>query len=71
MNRVRFILKGGYSFVVKCETAKVRTTGNEMTGYSLDGIKGNRPLHIRINEVAAVIDEGPIEESEDENDAVV
>ena len=64
MNRVRFILKGGYSFVVTCETAKVPTTVNEMVGYSLDGIKGDRPLYVRINE-------GPIEESEDENDAAV
>lgn len=71
MNRVRFVLKCGYSFVVTCENAKICTTGNTVTKYSIDGIKKGRPLYIRIEEIAAVIDEGPVEESEDENDAAV
>lgn len=64
MNRVRFILKSGRSVVVLCEDAKIKSLENELMSYDLKGIKGDRPLYFRISEIAAVIDEGPIESGE-------
>ena len=67
MNRVRFILKSGYDFVIFCENAKVTFLDNELTGYTLTGVKGYTPLYLRISEIDAVIDEGPVkEEAEDD-----
>ena len=63
MNRVRFVLKSGYSFVVLCENAKIKNVNNELTGYELIGVKGDIPLYMRVNEIAAVIDEGPVVEA--------
>ena len=62
MNRVRFILKSGYDIVIFCENAKVKILDNELTGYTLTGVKGYMPLYLRISEIDAVIDEGPVEE---------
>ncbi len=63
MNRVRFVLKSGYSFVVTCKNVKINSVNNEMTGYSIEGRVGDRPLYIRIDDIAAVIDEGPVKEA--------
>ena len=60
MNRVRFILKSGRSVVVLCENAKIKNVNNELTSYELIGVKGDIPLYMRVNEIAAVIDEGPV-----------
>ena len=63
MNRVRFILKSGRSVVVLCENAKIKNVNNELTSYELIGVKGDIPLYVRVNEIAAVIDEGPVVEA--------
>lgn len=60
MNNVRFILKNGYEFVVKCENARVTTTVGEITGYSLTGCTANRPLYVCLEQIAAIIDEGTV-----------
>ena len=62
MNRVRFILKNGCNIVVFCENAKIGAFDNELTSYTLTGIKGDMPLYLRISEIDAVIDEGPVTE---------
>ena len=62
MNRVRFILKSGRDIVVFCENAKIKAFDNELAGYTLTGIKGDTPMYLRISEIAAVIDEGPVKE---------
>lgn len=62
-HRVRFILKNGCDFIVHCENAKTTMVGGEITAYSLTNISLNRPLYIDIEQIAAVIDEGPIDES--------
>lgn len=58
MNNVRFILKNGCEFVVKCKNARVTTTMGEITGYSLTGCETNRPLYVCLEQIAAIIDEG-------------
>lgn len=60
--QIRFVMKSGYAFTVLCENMKVKSIGNEMTGYSYKGGTGNRPLYIRIENVDAVIDDGNVEE---------
>ena len=67
MNRVRFVLKSGYSFVVTCQNVKIDSINNEMTSYSIEGRVGDMPLYIRIDDIAAVIDEGPVQEAADDD----
>ncbi len=62
MNRVRFILKSGRNIIVFCENAKIKALDNELMGYTLTGVKGDMPLYLRISEITAVIDEGPVKE---------
>ena len=65
MNKLRFIMKSGKSFTVLCENAKITSCEGELTQYSITGIKSNRPLYIRLDDVAAVIDEGRASEKEE------
>jgi hypothetical protein len=60
--QIRFVMKSGYAFTVLCENVKVKSIGNELTGYSYEGGTGSRPLYIRIENVDAVIEDGNVEE---------
>ena len=60
-HRIRFILKNGRDFVFHCESGRVKTENGEIIGYALAGITGSMPLYIDIEQIAAVIDEGPID----------
>jgi len=62
-HRVRFILKSGKDFVVHCAKGRVKTVEGQIVGYELAGITANMPLYIDIEQIAAVIDEGPIDDA--------
>ena len=66
LHDVLFILKNGAEITVRCEDCKIKTYSDIMTGYELNGIAKNRPLHINIGEIAAVIDKGPVDEIPEE-----
>lgn len=55
---IRIVLKSGYSFVFLCENMKAKRFGDELTGYSFTGATDVFPMYIRIDDVAAIIDEG-------------
>lgn len=61
-SKIRFVMKSGYAFTVLCDNMKAKTIGNEISGYSIDGIKGSKPMYIRIEDIDAVIDDGEVEE---------
>jgi hypothetical protein len=66
MNRIRFVLKSGRQLFFNCEEATIKTMNNTLTGYSLKGIGGSRPLFICMEEIAAIIDDGEPEDAEDD-----
>lgn len=66
-HKVRFILINGSDFTVHCENAKITTVGGKITEYTLTNVTHNRPLYIDINQIAAVIDEGVITDSGEED----
>lgn len=68
MHKVRFILKSGASIIVMCKNARVRWVDNELTGYSLEGIAGAKPMYIRLEDVSAIVDELPEGYSEEDEE---
>ena len=67
MRKIRFILKSGRQIVFTCEEATIRAVDNNMIGYSLNGLKDKRPLYVRIDDISMVIDEGPVEDEDDDS----
>lgn len=62
--KICIVMKSGYSFNFLCDKLKIKTLGNELTEYSIDGLKGSRPMYLRIDDVDVIIDEGGVEEGE-------
>lgn len=60
----RVVLNSGFSFSVLCDNLTIKSFENQLTGYSFEGIVGSNPLYIRIDDIAAVIDEGPAAEED-------
>lgn len=56
----RIVLNSGFSFTVLCDNLTVKSFENQLTSYSFEGIVGSNPFYIRIDDIAAVIDEGEI-----------
>ncbi len=53
---IRFILKSGAEFTVKCDTVDVKRNGlGAITRYNFKGITENQPLDVDMTQVAAVI----------------
>ena len=53
---IRFILKSGAEFTVKCDNVTISRNGlGAITGYEFKGITENKPLDIDMTQVAAVI----------------
>lgn len=61
-SKIEIVLKNGYSFTFCCEKMKVQSMDNAMSGYTFEGATHPRPLYIRMDDVSAVIDEGPCED---------
>lgn len=53
--RTTFVMKSGAKFIVYCENAKITTSAGVLQSYSLDGIKGDKPLYIRVDEIDTVL----------------
>ena len=49
-----FHLKSGKELVVRCDDIKIKTTGGDLTEYSMDGSHPGDALYIRIDDVAAI-----------------
>ena len=53
---IRFILKSGAEFTVKCENVTIKRNGlGGIVGYDFKGITENKPLDVDMTQVAAVI----------------
>ena len=53
---IRFILKSGAEFTVKCDSVTTnRNRLGEVMGYDFKGITENKPLQVDMTQVAAVI----------------
>lgn len=53
---IRFILKSGSEFTVKCESMTIQRNGlGVITGYDFKGITENKPIDVDMSSVAAVI----------------
>lgn len=53
---IRFILKSGVQFDVKCSEFTLKRNGLEqMKGYEIKGITENSPLYVDLEEVVAII----------------
>lgn len=64
---IRFILKSGSEFTVKCDNVTVKRNGlGVVTGYDFKGITENKPLDVDMTQVAAVIRVLSDEMTEDE-----
>lgn len=61
-SRVRVVLKNGYSFSFCCDELEVRKSDNEITSYTIVGAAFPRPMYIRLDDISAIINEGPCEE---------
>jgi hypothetical protein len=66
-SRVRIVLRSGYSFSFCCDELEVRKSDNEITGYTIAGATCPRPMYLRLDDVSAVINEGPCEDGGDED----
>lgn len=66
-NRVRFILKNGAEFVVKCDKLTVVTDNysGEITRIKWEGLTENNPLFVRFGDISAVIQENVEVENDD------
>jgi len=55
--RYRFILKGGGSFIIRCDDLEItyNTATMNVTAYKFKGIEGSFPLHIVVGEIAAIV----------------
>ncbi len=54
--QIRFILKNGYEFIVKCSKFSLEKNGfGDITSYSIEGIVENKPLYLDISQVAAIV----------------
>lgn len=59
MSNVKIILKSGYEIKVSCEKFKVKySSDTSISGYEVTNIakNSNSPLHIDVNEIAAVVE---------------
>ena len=53
---IRFILKSGAEFTVKCESMTIQRNGlGGITGYDFKGITENKPIDVDMSSVAAVL----------------
>lgn len=66
-SRVRIVLRNGYSFSFCCDELEVRKSENEITGYTIAGATWPRPMYLRLDDVSAVINEGPCEDGGNED----
>ena len=55
--KITIVLKSGYAFDFQCDTMKVKSLDNVMTGFSFDGATGRCPMYMRMDDISAVIDE--------------
>ncbi len=64
--RVRFILKNGIEIPVFCDKLKitVSTLTGKITEYAFSGAEGSYPMYFNIEEIAAIMDDGKVEENE-------
>jgi len=53
--KIGVILKSGREIIILCESFEWKYSGNELTAYTIKGIKGATPNYIRIEEIAAVV----------------
>ena len=64
---IRFILKSGAEFTVKCSNVTIHRNGlGAITNYSFTGITENKPLEVDMSQIAAVIRVMSDETAEDE-----
>lgn len=53
---IRFILKSGAEFTMKCDEFTLNRNGlGALAGCEMKGIVENKPLHIDFSEVAAIV----------------
>ena len=53
---IRFILKSGAEFTVKCDSVSVNKNGfGVITSYEFKGVTENKPLDVDMTQIAAVI----------------
>lgn len=53
---IRFILKSGAEFTMKCESFTLSRNGlNQITSWKAKGIVENKPLEIDFSQVAAIV----------------
>lgn len=53
---IRFILKNGSEFTVKCENMTVHRNGlGAVTSYNFEGVTENKPIEVDMSQIAAVI----------------
>lgn len=62
--KICIVMKSGYSFNFLCDKFKIKTLENKLMEYSSDGLKGSRPMYVRMEDVDAIIDECEVEECE-------
>ena len=64
---IRFIMKSGAEFTVKCDNVTVKRNGlGVVIGYDFKGITENKPLEVDMSQIAAVIRVMSDETAEDE-----
>ena len=63
-SRIRIVLRNGYSFSFCCDEIEVRRSNNEITSYTIVGAAFPKPMYIRLDDISAIINEGPCEKGE-------
>lgn len=51
---VTFTLKSGKEIVVKCAEFKIQKHGNELKGYTIEGMPIGSLFYLRLDEIAAI-----------------
>ncbi len=53
---IRFILKSGVEFVVKCDEFTIKEDKfSGLAGYNIRGITENKPIYVDLEQIAAIV----------------
>ncbi|MBD5443918.1 MAG: hypothetical protein HDR29_00005 [Lachnospiraceae bacterium] len=55
LKTVKIIFKHGGEIIVKCKSFSITECGSTISGYDIHGIRGDYPLYICTDEIAAIL----------------
>ncbi len=51
---VTFHMKSGENILVECDDISIKTTGNDLVSYDLQGVRKGTAMYIRLDDVSAI-----------------